>query len=57
MPRMKKTQVIAEFKECVANVYDHDPIAKREAWHAFIDSLCRDSLVTERQRSNWTCPF
>jgi hypothetical protein len=54
---MNKKQAIAEFRECVANAYDHDLIAKREAWHAFIDSLCRDSLVTERQRSNWTCPF
>lgn len=57
MPRMNKTQAIAEFRECVGRSYDHDAIAKREAWHAFIDSLCRDQLVTERQRATWSCPF
>jgi|TARA_X000001382_G_C3015564_1_gene129944 hypothetical protein len=54
---MNKTQAIAEFRECVADCYDHDPIMKREAWHAFVDTLCRDQLVTERQRSTWSCPF
>jgi hypothetical protein len=55
--RMNKTQALAEFRECVGNCYDRDRIAKREAWHNFIDTLCRDQLVTERQRATWTCPF
>jgi|TARA_R100000482_G_scaffold64601_1_gene23945 hypothetical protein len=54
---MNKQQAIEEFRECVGRSYDHDPIMKREAWNAFIDSLCRDGLLTERQRSTWSCPF
>jgi hypothetical protein len=30
---------------------------KREAWHAFVDELVRDELVTEKQRATWSCPF
>ena len=54
---MNKAQAVAEFRECVGRSYDHDAIAKREAWHAFVDTLCRDGLLSERQRSTWSCPF
>lgn len=57
MPGMNKAQAIAEFRECVGRSYDHDPIMKREAWHAFVDTLCRDGLLTEHQRATWSCPF
>jgi hypothetical protein len=54
---MNKQQAIEEFRECVGCSYDHDAIAKREAWNAFIDTLCRDGLLTERQLATWSCPF
>ena len=54
---MNKTQALAEFRECVGASYDHDRIAKREAWHAFTDSLHRDQLISDKQRETWSCPF
>jgi len=54
---MNKSQAIAEFRECVGRSYDHDPIMKREAWLAFVDSLHRDNLLTEKQVNNWSNPF
>jgi len=54
---MNKSQAISEFRECVGRSYNHDLIMKREAWLAFIDSLRRDGLVTDKQFDNWTNPF
>ena len=57
MEKMNKAQAISEFRECVGRSYDHDIIAKQQAWLAFIDSLHRDGLVTDKQVNNWTNPF
>lgn len=54
---MTKAQAVSEFRESVGRSYDHDAIAKREAWHAFVDTMVRDNRVTERQRATWSCPF
>ena len=52
-----KAQALTEFRECVGRSYDHDRIMKREAWLAFIDSLHRDGLVTDKQVNTWSNPF
>jgi len=54
---MTKAQAIAEFRECVGNMYRGDTIAQREAWLNFIDTLNADNLITQKQRDNWTNPF
>ena len=37
--------------------YKGDSIAKREEWNDYTDGLCRDQLISQRQRDNWTNPF
>jgi hypothetical protein len=54
---MTKTQAVAEFKECVGQMYRNDPIAKRIAWANFIDILHRQGLVTDQQVNNWSNPY
>ena len=34
-----------------------DRVALCEAWHNYVDSLCKDGLVTEKQADAWTNPF
>ena len=53
---MTKTQAVAEFRECIGNMYRGDRIAQHEAWLNFVDTLCEDKLITQRQRDTWTSP-
>ena len=34
-----------------------DKPALREAWHNYIDSLCKDGEITLQQYENWGNPF
>ena len=54
---MNKLQAVAEFKECIGQMYRNDPIAKREAFNNFLDSLHRDGLITDHQVNNWSNPY
>lgn len=53
---MTKAQAVIEFRECIGNMYRGDKIAQREAWLNFLDSLCKDKLITQHQRDTWTTP-
>ena len=35
----------------------HDKPALREQWNNFVDALCRDKSITEKQASTWINPF
>ena len=37
--------------------YCDDKIAQREFWLNFTDELCRDRLISQHDRDNWSCPF
>jgi hypothetical protein len=53
---MTKTQAVAEFRECIGNMYRGDRIMQREAWLNFVDTLCDDQLITQKQRDTWSNP-
>lgn len=53
---MTKSQAVAEFRECIGLMYRGDRIAQHEAWLNFIDGLCEDKLITQKQRDTWTSP-
>lgn len=57
MEKMTKAQAISEFRECVGRSYDHDRIMKQQAWLAFVDSLNKDGLITDKQADTWSNPF
>jgi hypothetical protein len=53
---MTKQQAVAQFRECIGNMYRGDKIMQREAWVNFVDSLCEGKLITQRQRDTWSNP-
>ena len=34
-----------------------DEVAKRTEWNDYTDALCKDGLITQKQRENWDQPF
>ena len=53
---MTKAQAVAEFKECIGNMYRGDKIAQRVAWFGFVDGLTIEGLITQCQRDTWSSP-
>ena len=35
----------------------HDRVEVRCAWNDFIDHLCRNGDITQKQAETWTCPW
>lgn len=54
---MTKAQTIASFREVFGSNLRDDRIMRREEWNNYVDSLCRNKLITQWQRDNWTNPF
>lgn len=62
---MTKEQAVKIFKEeilpQVIKHYESDGIkdipARRFAWSTFVDSLCKDGQITDKQYNNWDNPF
>lgn len=43
------------FRDYVApNIPKHDRPALDEAWGIYIDSLCKDGTITDKQYNTWT---
>ena len=59
---MNKTTVLANFKRdirpIVIELYGSDdkPVMRFE-WGMYVDRLCRDGEVTDKQRMTWLNPF
>ena len=54
---MNKKQAEEIFKiEILPFFKNDDKPAKREAWHNFTDSLCRDGQITMKQYESWLNP-
>lgn len=53
---MTKAQAVAEFRETIGNMYRGDRIMQHEAWLNFVDMLCEDKLITQKQRDTWSSP-
>ena len=34
-----------------------DEVAERTEWNDYTDALCKDGLITQKQRENWDQPF
>ncbi len=57
---MTKKECTDLFKSFYPNVYKSvkdDYCAVQLAWSLFIDGLCRDKLITEKQYASWSFPF
>ena len=56
MCKTKTKKIFNSFwKECIEEMphLKGDKIAKSEGWANFIDSLCKDGEITEKQYENW----
>ena len=53
---MTRSQAIAEWRECIGQMYRGDYIAQHESWLNFCDTLNEDGLITQHQRDNWSSP-
>ena len=58
--KLTKKQVVQafkmEYKEFLQK-YKNDSIAKRMAFHDFVDGLHKEGELTDNQANNWTNPF
>ncbi len=60
--RLTKAEALQIFKDQLTeNKARHagkvDRVALCESWHNYVDSLCKDGLLTEKQADTWTNPF
>ena len=57
---MTKIDAVKLFKEIYSNelnsLFKTDKPGKREAWINFVDMLCRDGDISERQAASWDQP-
>ena len=55
---MTKVEAVKLFRDIV-NVRDYkdDKIALREEWNSYVDMLCNDGYITEKQCDTWVSPF
>jgi hypothetical protein len=56
---MTKTVALKVFRTELHNFsnFRFDKAAVREAWGVFIDRLCKDGRITDKQYYNWSNPF
>lgn len=56
---MTYRQVIKEFQTEYRNLYEQevDYWTAQLAWSAFVDSLCKEGVVTQKQWETWETPF
>lgn len=53
-----KKDVLKYFNEYIKpTIPSDDKPALREAWNNYIDMLCKDGDITEKQYNNWSNPF
>ena len=54
--RMTKAEVLCQFRR-YAKPRGSDKPAIRQAWCNYVDLLCRDGMITNKQAATWTNPF
>lgn len=58
---MQYRQVVKSFHEATNNHFHKgsgiDYLTAWEAWNSYVDGLCKDGIITQKQRDNWDCPF
>lgn len=56
---MTKEQAIRDFKREYADLYIKkvDYWTAQLAWSIYVDGLCKDGQITQRQCDNWSTPF
>lgn len=54
---MNKERAEKFFKTHIdCNLPKHDKVMRREAWHFYIDNLCRNGEITMAQYERWMPP-
>jgi hypothetical protein len=54
---MRKTQVVADFKESYPGIIASDDYYLRQlTWSEYTDYLCKSGQITARQYANWATP-
>lgn len=56
---MTYDQAVKEFKHIAINLYlkNVDYWTAQEAWAAYVDGLCKDGQITQKQYDTWETPF
>lgn len=55
---MTKKEAMRHFREHILpHIPEHDRVAKAEAFSNYVDMLCRDGEITEKQAFEWDNPF
>ena len=63
LKRLTKVEAVRLFSEQWRELLEHQPqwkddtIAKREAFHNFVDSLNKDRLISDSQANRWSNPY
>lgn len=56
---MTYEQAVRNFKEMAHDLYERkvDYWTAEQAWAAYVDGLCKDGEITQRQYDRWPTPF
>jgi hypothetical protein len=56
---MTKEQAVRDFEEIYVDLYlqKADYWTAQQAWSAYVDNLCKNGEITQKQYSTWSTPF
>ena len=56
---MTYIKAVADFKRVYKDLWENhaDYWTAFEAWSTYIDSLCKDKQITQKQYNTWSTPF
>ena len=59
MGKLTKEQAVKQFKETYADLYINrvDYWTAQLVWTAYIDTLCKNNKITQKQLQTWKTPF
>ena len=54
---MRYENAVKDFKEYYLQTGEYDYWTAQLMWADYVDSLCKDGQITQRQFDNWSTPF
>ena len=54
---MRYENAVEDFKEYFLHPGEYDYWTAQLMWSDYVDSLCKDGQITQRQFDNWATPF
>lgn len=54
---MRYENAVRDFKRYYLEPGEYDYWRVQEMWTAYVDTLCKDGQITDKQYNNWSTPF